>query len=144
MTEELTGLDTQHFTFVYEWMHAVAPGISLVLHDFYILLYTADIHTSGFRPAVFLHKKPQFPKICVCVMARQKELKHRCCKSVVGLIEPRFYWGSQWSAASLVSHKLSATTVAGLHPIFFLHTLLVISMAIAGSYKRRSCKSWLP
>lgn len=57
MTDELTGLHTQHFTFVYEGTQAVAPGISLVLHDSYILLYTGDIHTSGFRPAAFLHKK---------------------------------------------------------------------------------------
>lgn len=46
-------------------MYAVAPGVSLVLQDFYILLYTADIHTSGFGPVVFPHKTP-FPKLRVC------------------------------------------------------------------------------
>lgn len=77
VTDELTVLDIQHFSFGFDRMHAAAPEISLVLHDFYVLLYTAGIHTSGFGHVVFPHKILHFLQH-VCVTARWKALKQRC------------------------------------------------------------------
>jgi len=77
VTEELTVVDIQHFSFGFDCMCAVAPGISPVPCEFYILLYSADTHTSGFGPVVSPHKRLHFLKH-KCVMARWKEVKQRC------------------------------------------------------------------
>lgn len=111
-------------------------------HDFYIL-HTAGIHILD-SVLLFSHTKHSISKH-MCVTARWKELKQKCCKSVSVSLSPGFpgvvsqVQPAQYHTSSMHSH-LGCCSPS--HP--YSCTLLPIAMATAGSYKRRSCRSFRP